>query len=284
MQVFAQVHHGRIENHHVRFHGFQRSQHRPKYARVHHRRGHRAALVHAEHDFLQRLPAPAETHQPLRNNGFVRRLIVLEVGLDGRAPVNFVVAGPRVAHGPAQCALHRLPQRVAQLLFQLTHHFGNDFTGGGFSLLRHHPAQRHERAHEVHVGLHRAQDFGLQQQLVQAQARHGILLHDGHHFSREIRPNVAQPAAHAGRRAAQAGLALALVAVVEGSEHVIHPAVVGRHGYGVGRVGGAAEHEFPASLSRGHGCGYIGLDRHAERSRSISTAKSESNRKELVVR
>jgi hypothetical protein len=88
-------------------------------------------------------------------------LVVPQVGLYGGAPVDFVVARAGVAHGTAQGALHRLAEWIGQLLFQVADYLGYYFAGGGFGLLRHHTAEREQGADQVHIGLHRAQDFGL---------------------------------------------------------------------------------------------------------------------------
>lgn len=104
----------------------------------------------------------------------------------------------------------------------------------------------------MHVGLDPAEQFRFEEQPGQAEAFHGVALHDGDHAGGKVAADVAQPAGHPGRRAthtsppgpALGGLAGAVA--VECAEDVVPAGVVAGE-VGAGPVGvPAAEDEAPA--------------------------------------
>src|SRR6185369_4332354 len=101
---FGEVNDGGVEGDDV---GFQRGdggEDGAEDAGVDDARGHRAALVHAEYDVLQRALLAAVADAGLGDNGLVLVLVVLQVGADGAVPVDLVVAGAAVPDAAADGA------------------------------------------------------------------------------------------------------------------------------------------------------------------------------------
>lgn len=89
--------------------------------------------------------------------------------------------GRRLAHSPVQRAADRRAHGLLKLLHERVHNLADDQPGRFLGLFGDDAPQRHERGHEVHVGLHAFEHFRLEQHTVQVEALEGVLLHDLHH-------------------------------------------------------------------------------------------------------
>ena len=123
-------------------------------------------------------------------------------------PVDFVVTRAAVARRTVEAAGYRLPERVGQPSLQLFDDALNHQPGGLAGLGGDCALQRDERGNEVNVRLQRLQHFALEQQLLEIEPLHRVLLHDSHDRGREILANIAKPAGHGGRGASQSAAAL----------------------------------------------------------------------------
>ncbi|MPN21210.1 hypothetical protein SDC9_168589 [bioreactor metagenome] len=119
-----------------------------------------------------------------------------QVGAYGAIPVDFGMTRAAVALAAVQCPGHGTAHGFLELFHQLVHHLAYHQPRSGIGVLRNHRAQRNQVRHQMHIGLHVLQHLGLQQQLAQIQALHGIALHDLHNLARKVFADIAQPARH----------------------------------------------------------------------------------------
>ena len=226
VELFRHVDDGGVEHHHLGVHRRQARHHRAEDARIHDRVRHRAALVDAQHHLalrLARLAAVAD--QRLRNDGAVLGLPVAQVRADRAMPVDLGMLGAAVA----LAAIERAADGTAHRLFELAHEFIDHLlhhrARRGLGALRNHAGQRNQIRHQMHIGLHALQHFGLQHELAQVQPLHRIALPDLHDRAREITTDVAQPTRDVGRRIAETtttrSAVLTLLLFVERGERLI---------------------------------------------------------------
>ena len=90
-------------------------------------------------------------------------------------------------------------------LLDLGHHLGDHRPGRLPGGLRHHRVQPDQGGDQVDVGLHGAQQLGLEQQGGQVEPLDGVPLHHLDDAGREVGPDVAQPAGDLGCRRPQPG-------------------------------------------------------------------------------
>ena len=98
--------------------------------------------------------------------------------------------------------------RSGDPLLDLGDHLGDHGASGLSGRLRHHRVQPDQGRHQVHVGLHGAEQLRLEQQCGQVQPLDRIPLHHLHHAGREVGADVAQPTGHLGRGGAEPGCSL----------------------------------------------------------------------------
>ena len=116
------------------------------------------------------------------------------------------VPGPPDPRRPVQRPGHRGPGPVGDPALDLGDHLRHDGPRGRLRGLRHDPAERQQRADQVHVRLDALEHLLLKQQLPQVQPVDGVPLHDLHHRGREVPADVAEPPGDARRgRAEPAG-------------------------------------------------------------------------------
>ena len=99
-----------------------------------------------------------------------------EVGGDGAAPVDVAGPGPAGAGGPVEGAAHRLAGGGRQAGFEPVGDRAHDGPGRLPGVLGNGPPQGEQRADEMDVGLHGAEQLGFEEQLGQTETFHGVAL------------------------------------------------------------------------------------------------------------
>ena len=195
-----------VEHHQRRPQRPHRRQHRGEDAGVHHRTRHRPGLVDAQHHLaVHRVGPPAVPDQPLRESTRPQRRAgsACRFGRIVRSQSMSRCRGRLIRAARLSAPVTAARVRWVTRRCRSSTTLRDDLAGGAPAGLRHHPAQREQRADQVDVGLDRVEHLRLQQQPLQAEPLDRVGLHDLHHRRREVPPDVAEPAGHPRRRRAE---------------------------------------------------------------------------------
>ena len=179
------------------------------------------------------------TDQTLGDNCAVFREPVLKICSNGVIPVDVAwswATGPRrLGQRPAHC----LAGLIDQTRFDVRKHLCDHLARCCASLVRQHRIELNEQRHHVNVGLNRLQHLRFEKQLLQVESLDRVALHNLHHRSRKVGPNIAKPAHHSRLRpsepaspvaatsfALRTGAQARIVAVIEGPKDCIDSFVI----------------------------------------------------------
>jgi len=164
----------------------------------------RPRLVDGDHDVLGEAALPAsEADQTFGDDGVVLGLVVPEVGVHGAEPVDVAGAGPATPVGPGERTVHGRTRPVGEPLLQLGEDPGDDVAGGRSRLVGQEVVELDQHGDQVVVGFDRLEQLGFEQELPEVEPLDRVPLHDLDDRLGEVRPDVAEPAGHAGRRPAK---------------------------------------------------------------------------------
>jgi hypothetical protein len=121
------------------------------------------------------------TDEALGHDGAVLGLVVAQVGGDGAVPVDVGQLRPAAPRRPVEGAVDALDGGGGEAGLEVVGHRPDHRPGRLPGVLGDGPAQPDQGGHQPEVGLHGVEHLGFEQEVAQAEAIHGVGLHDLHH-------------------------------------------------------------------------------------------------------